>query len=120
MEYELEMEVAERIQMPDFSPEKTNGQTRYMMRDILDKTLIGPEEAKEIELLSKILPDGRLGHQWNREKVKPVIVTYSQAEMEFLKDRAKEMDAKAEIRDETLNLWGKIKGAEPTEGGSEG
>lgn len=115
MEYELELEVVERIGMPDLSPPTADMQTRYTFREIVEKTLVGAEEAKAIEFESRILPDGQSVHKWHQEKGKAKKIVYTQAEMVLLKDRVRDLDAKKQITEQMLDLCAKIKGAEGKE-----
>lgn len=90
--FELSLSVQDRLVIPALFPKQSNLLTLSVMKTISEKILIDAEFAKKIDL---VVNDENI--KWNHGKAVEVKTKFSEAEMEFLKNRVSELNSSNSI-----------------------
>ena len=95
----MKLSIKNRINFGILYPEKGDILTQLLVKSIAEKVVLTIEEIKKIGLKQ----EGTL-LQWDQRKDKDKEVEFTEAEINLLKERVKELDEKKEINQQVLEL----------------
>lgn len=95
----MELKIKERLLLGSLYPEKSDLLKQLVIKDIIRKTEITPEEAEKLELKND---GGKI--VWNSAKDVPVEIDLSDSEVNFLKDQVARLDTAGEITQNIVEL----------------
>ena len=99
----MKLTVKERIVFASLFPKNYNLVEGTLIKDIKKKVEMTQEELKDYEVKS-------LGNQitWNADKTKEKDIVFTDMEIDFLKERIKELDKEKKLSDDNIDLAQKI------------
>lgn len=103
----MELNVKDRLMFNSLFPQQGDLIAQTLIRDITKKVALTQDEIKEVEL--KVTANG---FNWNNEKAVPKDVTFTEAELEFIKQQVERLDREKKITQDNLDLCMKIKNTE--------
>lgn len=103
----MKLTIKDRIVLSGLYPKEGDMLTQILIREIGEKTRIGSEEAKEIELKTSAV-----GVTWNVSKATEKEIEFTNSELRLLKERVSKLDKEKKITQEMLDLCVKIQDAQ--------
>lgn len=85
-------------------PKETNILNGLILKDIVSKLMLSSSEVKKFD----IKPDDKGGVQWKKENDKVKSISFTSAEMQFLKDQVSIFDKQNKITQDLLDVVLKI------------
>jgi hypothetical protein len=107
---EMHMDIQERLAIATLFPERGNIVTQTMVRDISEKTRLNQEEIDKVDF--KVIGDA---YQWKKKDKEgnelsvDIDITFTDAELRFLKEQVNRLDKENKIDQSNLNLCVKIR-----------
>jgi hypothetical protein len=102
---EIKLGFKDRAEIPKLFPGESDILTLVIVGDISKKIAFTSAESKNFE--SAILSNGSKGYKW--EKSKNIVVSFTKAEMEFLKARIETLDKQKKLTQDMLATVLKIR-----------
>ena len=97
--------VKDRLLIPQLFPERSNLITQVLARDIGEKVQFNQPEMKDINLRQE--PNGMM--RWDSKNEKVMGITFTEAELNFLKEQIKRVDGEGGFTSELAQVAQKIK-----------
>ncbi len=105
----MQLTIKDRIVFSSFFPKNYNLVEGVLIKDILKKVDITQEEIKEIGLQPITDPITKTSQVvWDADKAKEKEIIFTEMEVNFLKDRVKELDKEKKLNNDTFELAQKI------------
>ena len=101
----MKLSVKERLAVPQILPEESNLYTQMIARNVRNKAEFSPEETAEIGLQAV---GGSLS--WSNDKSEDV--SFTEEELQLLKDQVEKLDKENKITNDLLDLCLKVKNKE--------
>ena len=102
----FELEVKDRLVIPEFFPERGSLIIKTLERDIANKCMFSQAEMAQYGIIQKA-ESGQV--VWDPAKAKPKTVGFTEAEIRFLKDQVDRMDREQAFTAQTAETALKIK-----------
>jgi len=103
----MNLTVADRLQVPSFFQEKAGIDTLLLQRGIREKLSLSDEEKKQINFRVE-------GNRflWDNTEAPEVDVELTEAELEYLRERVRELSKQGSLIEEQLDLVLKLRNTE--------
>lgn len=102
----FELEVKDRLVIPEFFPERGSLITKTLERDIAERIKFSQAEMQEINMIQKA-ENGQV--IWDPSKAKPKLIEFTSAEIQFLKGQVERVDREGMFTAQTIDTGLKIK-----------
>ena len=102
----MKLSLKERLAMQGLYPQSSNFVNQLLVKDVAAKVTLTQAELKK----HKVVVNQQTGTiNWSEKNTKEMTVSFTGAEIQFLKDRVETLDKEAKITQENLSLCQKIK-----------
>ena len=103
----MKLSVKDRIVFAGLYPKNYNLIEGTLLKDIKQKVEITQDEIKDFEIKTTQV-DKITRFNWNTEKKTDIEIVFTEMEINFLKERVKELDKEKKLNDEIIDLAQKI------------